>query len=414
MTLAGGQAMAFKTWAPTTWVAAGLLASLLMLAGCGGGSNNSAPPPPPPRPIASVQSTPITSFAAPWSMVFLPDGRLLVTERVYGGGVPGNLWLVTQGGVTAPIAGLPTNVGMLDVVLHPAFGLNHTIYLSFIEPGGPNEPRVGRGAGDPTLNPAGLAVATATLTLGSDGGAQLSDVKVIWRQVPKIVSFPGSGEPGGRMTFSPDGKYLFVAAGDRQEFEPVQQLDNTLGKVVRLYPDGTPPSDNPFVGKTGALPEIWTLGHRNPYGLAFDANGVLWENENGPKGGDELNLIQPGLNYGWPSVSYGSAYTGEKYPEPMPGDGFAPAAVVWTPAIAPSGMIFYSGNLFAAWRGDAVITGLVSKALVRVHFTGSTAAEVQRIDMGARMRAILQAPDGAIWALEDAPTGRLLKLAPVF
>ncbi len=411
--------MTVRNVPPSEYVARrSVIVSLLALAGCGGGSDDAPPPPPPPpRPITSVTSTPVTAFAAPWSMAFLPDGRLLVTERVYDNvSEPGNFWLVTQAGDKSSLGPLPANFGILDVVLHPLFLTNRTIYLTFLEPGGPDEPRVGRDADDPTRSPYGLALATVTLIFNGDGSAQLTNFTVIWRQTPKIVSFPGSGEPGGKMALSPDRKYLFITSGDRQELDIpfLFSLNNTLGKIVRLYLDGSAPADNPFAGQTGALPEIWTLGHRNPYGLGFDRSGLLWEHENGPMGGDELNLIQPGNNYGWPAVSYGSDYLGNKYPEPAPGDGYAPAAYVWTPAIAPSGMIFYSGNMFATWKDNAIISGLQAKGLVRVQFQGTTASEVQRIPLGARARQVAIGPDSAIWVLEDAPTGRLLKLAPVF
>ncbi len=275
-------------------------------------------------------------------------------------------------------------------------------------------PRVGRNAADTTVAPYGLAVATADLFEDGSGIPKLLNLKTIWRQTPKIVSFPGSGEFGGRLAVSPDQRYLFIAAGDRQEFDPVQDLSNSLGKVVRLYIDGTIPSDNPYVTTAGALQEIWTLGHRNPYGLAFDSAGQLWDNENGPLRGDELNLLKPGLNYGWPKVSYGNNYDGGFITKPAPGDGFEPAAVWWTPAIAPSGLIFYKGTLFGDWKGDAIISGLAGMCLVRVRFTGSTAAEVQRIPMGARIRAVEEAADGTVWVLEDGVKARLLQLLPVF
>ena len=350
-------------------------------------------------------------------MAFLPDGRLLVTERTYDNvSLPGNLWLVTQAGAMSAIGPLPANFGMLDVLPDPNFLVTHKVYLTFLEPGGPDEPRVGRDAADPTRSPYGLALATATVVFDLGGGASLADFTVIWRQTPKIVSYPGSGEPGGKMAFSPDLKYLFVTAGDRQELDVsfLFSLDNTLGKIIRLFPDGSVPPDNPFSSHTGALPEIWTLGHRNPYGLAYAPDGHLWEHEMGPMGGDEFNLIEPGNNYGWPAVSYGSDYLGNKYPEPEPGDGYTMAAIEWTPVIAPSAMVFYSGSVFAAWRGDAILTGLQSQGLVRVHTDGTTAAEVQRVPMGARIRSIAEGPDTALWVLEDAPTGRLLKLAPTF
>ena len=401
----------------------GILVSLLALTACGGGSSTpaSAPPPaptpPPPPPITGVTSTPVATFAAPWSMAFLPDGRLLVTERIYDNvSLPGNLWLVTQAGAMSAIAPLPANFGVLDVLPDPNFLHNQKVYLTFLEPAGPNDPRVGRNAADPSRASYGLALATATVVFDASGGATLSQFSVIWRQTPKIVSFSGSGEPGGKMAFSPDLKYLFLTAGDRQELDIafVFSLANTLGKTIRLFPDGSVPPDNPFAGQPGALPEIWTLGHRNQYGLAFAPDGRLWEHENGPLGGDEFNPLAPGNNYGWPAVSYGSDYLGNKYPEPAPGDGYTMAAIQWTPAIAPSAMVFYSGSMFAAWQGDAILTGLQSHGLVRIHTQDATASEVQRIPLGARIRSIVESSDGALWVLEDTPSGRLLKLAPTF
>lgn len=395
--------------------------SLLALTACGGGSSTPtptpAPPPAPPRPIVGVSETPVATFAAPWSMAFLPDGRLLVTERIYDNtSLPGNLWLVTQAGAMSAVGPLPANFGMLDVLPDPNFALTRKIYLTFLEPADPGAPRVGRDAADPSRSSYGLAMATTTVVFDAAGGATLADFKVIWRQAPKIVSFPGSGEPGGKMAFTPDLKYLFVTAGDRQELDTsfLFSLTNTLGKIIRLFPDGSVPTDNPFTIQPGALGEIWTLGHRNQYGLAFAPDGRLWEHEMGPMGGDEFNLIEPGNNYGWPAVSYGSTYQGVKYPEPAPGDGYAMAAIQWTPVIAPSAMVFYSGSMFAAWQGDAILTGLQSQGLVRVHTDGTTAAEVQRVPLGARIRSIAVGPDTALWVLEDAPTGRLVKLAPTF
>ena len=350
-------------------------------------------------------------------MAFLPDGRLLVTERIFDNtSLPGNFWLVTQAGAMSAVGPLPANFGMLDVLPDPNFLHNQKVYLTFLEPADPSDPRVGRDAADLSRASYGLALATSTVVFDTIGGATLADFKVIWRQTPKIVSYPGSGEPGGKMAFSPDLKYLFVTSGDRQELDVsfLFSLTNNLGKVIRLFTDGSVPPDNPFVGQPGALPEIWTIGHRNQYGLAFAPDGNLWEHEMGPLGGDEFNLLQPGNNYGWPAVSYGSDYLGNKYPEPEPGDGYVMAAIQWTPVIAPSAMIFYSGSIFAAWQGDAILTGLQSHGLVRVHTQGTTAAEVQRIPMGARIRSIVQGPDSALWVLEDAPTGRLLKLAPTF
>lgn len=297
--------------------------SAALLSACGGSDGGSSVvAAPAPTPITGVSSHVIASFAAPWSLAFLPDGRLLVTERPPTSGVInptalGAIRLVSRSGtVSMPIAGLPRNVGMLDVLLSPAYARTGIVYVSFMERT-PRAARIGRGADDARVDPAGLAVARLRLTLDAGGGATFDHAKVIWRQT-KVVSLPGSGEPGGRMTFSPDGRYLFVSAGDRQEFEPAQALDNTIGKIIRIYPDGAIPSDNPFVATAGAKPEIWSLGHRNPYGLAFDVAGRLWENEMGPQGGDELNLITAGANYGWPNVSYGDNYDGPRSPDRAP------------------------------------------------------------------------------------------------
>ena len=327
----------------------------------------------------------------------------------------GSLRLVSPTGtVSDPIGGLPVNIGLLDVKLDPGYATNSLVYVSFMERD-PGAPRVGRNAADAGVDPSGLALARGKLRFTASG-AYIDNATVIWRQAPKIVSYVGSGEPGGRIAFSPDGRYLFLTAGDRQELDSdlLFALDNTLGKIIRIYPDGTIPSDNPYRAREGAKPEIWSIGHRNAYGLAFDSSNRLWGNEMGPKGGDELNRVEAGKNYGWPAVSYGDNYDGSPIPKPAIGDGYAAPVFWWTPVIAPADMIFYSGTLFADWRGDSIIAGLQSKGLVRIRVSGDSATEMQRIDMGARIRAVAQGPDAAIWVLEDQPTGRLLKLAPVF
>jgi glucose/arabinose dehydrogenase len=247
----------------------------------------------------------------------------------------------------------------------------------------------------------------------SGGVARLDDIHVIWRQT-KIVSEGIGGEPGGAIVISPDFKYLFISAGDRQEFTPVQQLSNTVGKIVRIGLDGSIPTDNPFTTTADAAPEIWTLGHRNAYGLAFDANGELWEHEMGPLGGDEFNLLEPGGNYGWPNVSWGDNYDGTPITKPSPNDGYVAPAYYWTPAIAPAGMFFYHGGPFAAWNGEAILGGLQSHGIVRVAVDGKTASEVGRIALGARIRDVTEGPDGNIWVLEDTPTGRVIRLTPVY
>ncbi|MFC3441384.1 PQQ-dependent sugar dehydrogenase [Sphingobium rhizovicinum] len=370
------------------------------LTSCGGESASTptpTPTPSPPRAISGVAPTLVATLESPWSLAFLPDGRMLVTQLPSGTAstadpaAPGALRLVTpSGAISDPIGGLPTNIGLLEVKLDPNYTNNRMIYISFLESDA-NAPRVGRNAAEPGGIPIGLALARGTLRF-TGNTAYLDNAAVIWRQMPKIVSPGPSGEPGGRMTFSPDGRYLFLTAGDRQELDKtfLHSLDNSLGKIIRIYPDGAIPSDNPYRAQAGALPELWSIGHRNPYGIAFDSKGVLWEHEMGPKGGDELNRIQPGLNYGWPAVSYGNHYDDGAIPKPAEGDGFAPSTFWWTPVIAPSDMIFYSGALFADWRGDAIISGLASHTLVRVRINGDSATEVQRIDMGARIRAVQQ------------------------
>ncbi|UIJ45625.1 PQQ-dependent sugar dehydrogenase [Sphingomonas cannabina] len=384
---------------------------LAALAGCDGGDGGSSPTPSPtptatptptpspspsptpspsPSPITSVNRQVVATFDAPWAMVFLPDGRMLVTEK------PGRLQLATQGGAKTEVSGVPAvyyggQLGFQDVILDPDYANNRRIYLSYAESASGGQR---------------LAVARATLNL--DGTPRLDGLSVIWRAVPTTTG----GQLGARLAFSPDGRYLFVATGERQQGSPAQDMGGTLGKIVRLNPDGSVAAGNPFASTTGARPEIWTLGHRNPYGLAFDASERLWEHEMGPKGGDELNLIEPGKNYGWPNVSNGSNYDGTPIPDHAPGDGYAAPAISWNPVISPAGLIFYSGNLFADWHGDAILGGLSSQGLVRVRISGTAGTEMQRIPLGNRIREVEQGPDGAIWVLEDAPTGRLLKLTP--
>lgn len=383
-----------------------LAGAALALSGCSGGgdgdmvtptpsptaSSSPTPTPSPTPPITSVQSTAVATFASPWAMVFLPDGRALVTEK------GGTLRIVTQAGAkSAALGGVPAvsaggQGGLLDVALHPDFATNRLVYLSFAEAG---------------TGGAGLAVARGTLV--EDGaGPRLTGTAVLWQQTPKVG---GSGHFGGRMAFGPTG-HLFVTAGERQQGSPAQDLTKTLGKIVRLNADGSVPGDNPFLGTAGARPEIWSYGHRNPYGLFFDAGGRLWENEMGPEGGDEFNLIARAGNYGWPNASNGQDYGGGNIPDHAAGDGYVAPLAWWTPVIAPGGMILYSGSLFAAWQGDAIIAGLVSQGLVRVRFTPTSAVEAQRIPLGQRIREIEQGPDGAIWVLEDSTSGRLLRLVP--
>jgi glucose/arabinose dehydrogenase len=338
-------------------------------------------------------ATPVATFDEPWAMSFLPDGRLLVTEK------PGRLYVVTQDGRKSPVTGEIPKVdyggqgGFGDVVPHPDFAGNGLVYLSYAE------------AGDGGTR--GAAVARGKLTLGPEGG-RLTGVEVIWRQDPKVS---GRGHYGHRIAFSADG-YLYISSGERQHFDPAQDMSGNLGKVLRLNADGSIPADNPFADRGGVAAQVWSLGHRNPLGLAFDGAGRVWEVEMGPAGGDELNLVVRGDNYGYPIVSNGDHYDGTLIPDHDTRPDFAAPKVWWTPVISPSSLAFYSGDLFPDWKGSAFIGGLSSQSLVRIRFDGENAAEAERFDMGERIRAVRQGPDGAIWLLEDGSNGRLLRLTP--
>jgi len=336
---------------------------------------------------------PVATFNEPWAMTFLPDGQMLVTEK------RGRLYVVTQDGKKSrPVEEVP-NVdyrgqgGFGDVILHPDYQYNGLIYLSYAE----------SGVGDVR----GAAVARGRLVM-VNGDNRLEDVEVIWRQNPKVTD---DGHYGHRMAFDADG-YLFISSGDRQKFEPAQQMTGNLGKIVRIHDDGSVPADNPFADRGDVTAEIWTLGHRNPLGLAFDSSGQLWNTEMGPLNGDELNQVVKGSNYGYPIVSEGNHYSGEVIPNHNTRPDFAAPKVAWVPTVAPAGMIFYSGEQFPQWQGSALIAGLASRAIIRVEIDGDTAVEVERFDLGARIRELEQGPDGAIWVLEDQDGGRLLKLTP--
>jgi glucose/arabinose dehydrogenase len=279
------------------------------------------------------------------------------------------------------------------VVLHPEFEGNGLVYLSYAE----------AGAGG-----YGAAVARARLELHEAGGS-LEALEVIWRQTPKVR---GRGHYGHRIAFGPDG-YLWISSGERQKFDPAQDMSSNLGKILRLGDDGSIPDDNPFADRGGVTAQIWSSGHRNPLGLAFDHTGRLWNVEMGPRGGDELNLVERGANYGYPIVSNGDHYSGREIPDHDTRPDFNKPAISWTPAISPASLIFYSGDEFPQWRGSALIAGLSSRGLVRVEFDDNLAREAGRIPLGARIREVEQGPDGALWLLEDAKhdsQGRLLRL----
>ena len=337
--------------------------------------------------------TVVADFDAPWAMTFLPDGRMLVTEKA------GQLKLVSADGKnivvvpgTLPVSSAGQGA-LMDVVLSPGFARDRRVYFSYSE-----------------VRPGGKGVALARGVLNTKGAPKLDGVKVLFRASTAVE---GDGHFSGRIAFSPDGQYLFFTNGERQKFTPAQDPKVTLGKVLRLTPEGQPAPGNPLAAK-GFHPAIWSYGHRNLLGIAFDAAGNLWEQEMGPKGGDEINLIKPGMNYGWPKVSNGSNYDGTDIPDHAAGDGFEPPKVWWNPSISPAGLMIYSGSLFPQWQGDAFVGGLSSKALLRVHLDGTSASKGDQWDMGARIREVEQGPDGAIWVLEDGgdSQGRLIKLTP--
>ena len=348
----------------------------------------------------------VADFDRPWSLAPLPDGRLLVTET------PGRLLVVTpEGDKSLPVTGVPDvdyggQGGLGDVALHPHFKRNALVYLSYAE-AGPGGVR-------------GAAVARGRLNAGARP-PQLSDVEVIWRQYPKLL---GRGHYGHRLLFDSEG-YLWITSGDRQKFTPAQDMQANLGKLLRLNDDGSVPADNPFVGYDkqnalvddgGVYGQIWSLGHRNPYGLALAPDGRLWEIEMGPAGGDELNLIERGANYGYPLVSDGEHYDGRPIPDHDTRPEFKAPALWWTPVISPSDMVIYRGGAFTSWRGDALVAGLSSQAIIRVRLhADGRASEVERYAMGARIRALEEDPDGSLWVLEDergSSRGRLLRLTP--
>jgi aldose sugar dehydrogenase len=368
--------------------------------------------------------TQVATFDLPWRIAFLPDGRMLVTEKV------GRLDLVTPQGAKTEVAGIPTSYyqnqnGMLGVFLSPHYATDHNIYLTYVEPGDYG---------------GGLAMGRGQLMLDGER-ARLTGFQVLWRQLPRGKG----GQPGAQIAFSPDGQYLFLTVGDRQRMTPAQDPDHPVGKILRLTLDGKPAPGNPMEGKIGASTislidppadtekaktapvvstytypgpnltpaETWTSGHRTPYGLAFAPDGRLWELEHGPRGGDELNLIERGKNYGWPLVSYGQNYNGVPIASPDTRPDLAKPVIYWVPVIAPGNLMFYKGSVFPQWDGSALISGLESMAILRVTFDGKGGATAaQRWSVGKRIRDIEEAPDGSLWMLQDDNNGGLFHLTP--
>jgi glucose/arabinose dehydrogenase len=354
-----------------------------------------APHSPNPKPVkADVRvETVARGLEHPWGLAFLPDGRMLVTER------PGRLRIVERDGrVSEPLSGVPEvqargQGGLLDVALDPHFAKNRLVYLSYAEPG--------------PGGTAGTAVAR-----GRHGEGRLEDVRVIYRQQPKVR---GSSHFGSRLVFARDGT-LFITQGDRSSYrDGAQDLSVGFGKIVRIKPDGSVPGDNPFVGRDGARPEIWSYGHRNVQSAALHPKtGQLWTVEHGARGGDELNHPEAGKNYGWPVITYGVDYSGATIGEGTAKPGMEQPVYYWDPVIAPSGMTFYTGNAFPDWTGSVFIGSLRGQALVRLTLENGRVAREERYlrELGERIRDVRQGPDGLLYLLTDSSDGRLLRLRP--
>ncbi|HEY8535396.1 MAG TPA: PQQ-dependent sugar dehydrogenase [Vicinamibacterales bacterium] len=356
----------------------------------------------------------LATLEFPWGMDYLPDGRLLITEK------PGRLRIFANGELSEPLEGVPhvsykagqtEQGGLLDVAVDPDFANSRTIFLSYTEeapqtsaPAKPEiDPRVAGGIDPQDARLRGGVVARAILD-----GNRLADVQPIWKQEPKTVA---RGHFGHRIVFAPDGT-MFVTSGDRMRFDPAQDLGTNLGKVVRITREGTAPKDNPFVDKEGARDEIWTYGHRNMLAAAMHpTSGQLWVFEMGPFGGDELNVIRRGRNYGWPLVSNGSHYNKEPIPDHATSAEYEPPIRTWTPVISPSGALFYDGDLFP-WKGNAIIGGLSAQGLVRLVVDDDRVMDEDRIILKRRVRDVTQAPDGALLVITDHEDGELLRLTP--
>jgi glucose/arabinose dehydrogenase len=367
-------------------------AFLLTLASCGSAQPKDFSVPP--FTVAEV-----ATFDGPWAMDFLPGsgvrmtGIALVTEKA------GRLWLLDVAtGRKQQVAGVPevhvdSQGGLADVVASPDFAGNQRIYLSFSE-AGPD-------------GTSGGAVGYGRLVLGQ-GQPRIENFRVIWRQQPKVT---GGGHYSQRIAFARDGT-MFISSGERQKFDPAQDISVNLGKTVHLTAEGAPAVGNPWAVRGEIQATLWTMGHRNVLGLAFAPDGRLWAAEMGPQGGDELNLLIPGRNYGWPRTSYGSHYDGRPIPDDHKSRGFEEPKVWWNPSVSPSSLLIYSGDLFPQWKGDALIGALSGQTFIRVDIDGDEARKANQWSMGRRIRAVDQGPRGEVYLLEDGPGGRLLRLEP--